>query len=117
ARRLGDTEIAGWAGELEEMLDRLAGLTDAFAGRDFDDDLAAGAVDYQSLFGLVSLGWMWLRILTARPAEPPPRSDRDFARSFFLRVLPEGMLHARLAEAGSKDLMAPPAEIIGTADD
>tara|TARA_R110002020_G_scaffold53338_5_gene149294 strand:+ start:11750 stop:13519 length:1770 start_codon:yes stop_codon:yes gene_type:complete len=111
ARASNVAEISTWALDLERMLARLDALTHNFATREYDNEAASGAVDYQALFGLVSLGWMWLKILIAEDCEPRVelRTNHNFARFFFRRVLPEGLLHAEQAALGGEDLMAPSA--------
>ena len=52
-------------------------------------DLAAGASDYLQLFGVVMIGWMWLRMATL--------GKTTTARFYLARTLPEAkMLAARL---------------------
>jgi hypothetical protein len=83
-------------------------------------EAASGATDYLRLFGLVSLGWVWLDYarLCAKARERP-NADRAFherklvlARFYMRRILPEcAMLLAR-ATQGSADLMVLPEEAL-----
>lgn len=77
-------------------------------------EAAGGATDYLRLFGLVSLGWIWLEFVhIAAQAISKNARDRSFyehklavGRFYMRRVLPETMLLLDRATAGSADLMA-----------
>lgn len=109
-RQATDPELAPVAGALN---DALAALQDATvwlkknAGK--PEDQAAGAGDYLDLFGLVALGWIWLR-MAAEAAALVENGDgaREFylakietARFFAERFLPEASLLARRAKLGA----------------
>ncbi len=84
------------------------------------DDAGAGAYAYMDLMGLVTLGWMWLKM--ARAANEAVgagggKESREFyeaklttARFYAQRELPLSTALRRKVEAGSETLMAIPAE-------
>ncbi len=77
------------------------------------DEAGAAATDYLRLFGLVALGWMWLKMVkaaTARLADAAgqaPFYDGKIktARFFFTRLLPQTDTLARTIQAGAETLM------------
>jgi alkylation response protein AidB-like acyl-CoA dehydrogenase len=73
------------------------------------DRLGAAATEYLALFALVSLGWMWLRILAAGPAlgdTRTPTAHDALARYFGAYMLPRAALHAARIAAGPASVMA-----------
>lgn len=84
------------------------------------DNAGAGAYAYMDLMGLVTLGWMWLKM--ARAADDATRSggareDKAFyeaklttARFYAERELPLSTGLRRKIEAGAETLMKIPAE-------
>jgi len=101
-----DPEVAEWALALAESLAALRELISIFTGQDFNNDVASGANDFQDLFGLVVLGWMSLERLAAPLPTHDGLSEKDIARVFFRRMLPEASVFARRARLGCDDLLA-----------
>lgn len=68
----------------------------------------AAAVDYQRLFALVALGWMWARMSAAATDEaaPPHMSKRILADFFADRILPQADALATAIAAGERSTMA-----------
>ncbi|PNU06589.1 acyl-CoA dehydrogenase [Novosphingobium guangzhouense] len=88
---------------LEEASDTVA----AAAGE--ADALGAAATEYLNLFALVSLGWMWVRILKAAPALEDARLQDTYkalAGYYAAYVLPRAALHAARIAAGPATVMA-----------
>ena len=82
------------------------------------DNAGAGAYAYMQLMGLVTLGWMWLKMATvsARLAGEAGE-DRAFhetkiatARFFAERELVSAGAYRRKVEAGASSVMALPVE-------
>ncbi|WP_406856391.1 acyl-CoA dehydrogenase C-terminal domain-containing protein [Alsobacter sp. KACC 23698] len=82
------------------------------------DNAGAGSVDYMHLFGLVAMGYMWVRIVEAAAAKKAA-GEGDAAvldaklvtaRFFMERMLPETAAHLARISAGSDAIMAMPAE-------
>lgn len=77
-------------------------------------DAAGGAADYLRLFGLVSLGWIWLEYARiAAPVVSKRSGDRAFhehklavGRFYMRRILPEAAVLRERAMLGADDLMA-----------
>jgi hypothetical protein len=82
------------------------------------DNAGAGAYAYMELMGLVSLGWMWLKMAAAaQRALDEGSDDREFldaklttARFYASRELPMSSALRRKIEAGAETLMKIPAE-------
>jgi acyl-CoA dehydrogenase len=79
------------------------------------DNAGAGATDYMHLFGLVALGYMWLRIvkgvndrLTAGAGgrEQALRNKLIVGKFFMERMLPETAVHLARISAGAESVMA-----------
>src|SRR4051812_16169316 len=118
AKAAGDP--AGLAAALEAPLQDLQAATMWLAqnGMADPDNAGAGAYAYMDLMGLVSLGWMWLKMAAAASrALAEDAADRDFhdaklttARFYAERELPLSTAHRRKIEAGAETLMRIPAE-------
>jgi alkylation response protein AidB-like acyl-CoA dehydrogenase len=118
AKAAGDP--AGVAAALEPALGDLQAATKWLAqhGIQDPDNAGAGAYAYMDLMGLVSLGWMWLKMAAAsRRALDQSADDRPFhetklttARFFGERELPGSTVLRRKIEAGAETLMKVPAE-------
>jgi alkylation response protein AidB-like acyl-CoA dehydrogenase len=118
AKAAGDP--AGVAAALEPALGDLQAATMWLAqhGIQDPDNAGAGAYAYMDLMGLVSLGWMWLKMAAAsRRALDQSADDRPFhetklttARFFGERELPGSTVLRRKIEAGAETLMKVPAE-------
>jgi hypothetical protein len=84
------------------------------------DNAGAGAYAYMELMGLVSFGWMWLRMASAASralAQDRGGGNGDFyegklatARFYAARELPGSTALRRKIEAGARTVMALPAE-------
>src|SRR5690348_12195157 len=118
AKQAGDP--AGVATALERALQDLQASTMWLAenGMADPDNAGAGAYAYMDLMGLVSLGWMWLKMAAAsQRALDDGADDRQFhqaklstARFYAERELPLSTALRRKIEAGAETLMKIPAE-------
>lgn len=119
AKAVGDP--AGVAAALEPALQDLKAATMWLAqnGMADPDNAGAGAYAYMDLMGLVSLGWMWLKIAAASQralndgADDEPFHDAKLvtAKFYALRELPLSTALRRKIEAGAETLMKIPAEL------
>jgi alkylation response protein AidB-like acyl-CoA dehydrogenase len=111
---------AGVASALEPAINDLQAATMWLAqnGMADPDNAGAGAYAYMDLMGLVTLGWMWLKMAAAsQRALNESSADREFhesklttARFYALRELPLSNALRRKIEAGAETLMKIPAE-------
>jgi 3-(methylsulfanyl)propanoyl-CoA dehydrogenase len=118
ARQAGDP--AGVAAALEPAVQDLQAATMWLAqnGTADPDNAGAGAYAYMDLMGLVSLGWMWLKIASAAQraldygTQDEPFHDAKLvtARFYALRELPMSTALRKKIEAGAETLMKIPAE-------
>ena len=118
AKAAGDP--AGVAAALEPALQDLQATTVWLAKNSpaNPDNAGAGAYAYMDLMGLVSLGWMWLKMAAASErALANGSDDKAFheaklatARFYAQRELPQSTALRRKIEAGAESLMALPAE-------
>ena len=118
AKAAGDP--AGVAAALEPAFKDLQAATMWLAqnGMANPDNAGAGAYAYMDLMGLVSLGWMWIKLAAAaQRALDGGAGDRAFhenklttARFYAERELPLSGGLRRKIEAGSETLMKIPAE-------
>jgi alkylation response protein AidB-like acyl-CoA dehydrogenase len=118
ARAAGDP--AGVAAALEPAVADVQAATMWFVENAMTDpdQAGAGAYPYMELMGLVSLGWMWLKMASASArALEEGAEDRAFhqnklatARFYAQRELPLSTGLRRKIEAGAETLMAIPAE-------
>jgi alkylation response protein AidB-like acyl-CoA dehydrogenase len=121
AKAAGDP--AGIAAALEPALSDLQAATMWLAqnGTADPDNAGAGAYAYMDLMGLVTLGWMWLKIARAANealGQGGGKEGRDFyeaklvtARFYATRELPLSSGLRRKIEAGAETLMKIPAEV------
>jgi hypothetical protein len=119
ARAAGDP--AGVASALEPALADLQIATMWLAQHGMQDpnNAGAGAYAYMELMGLVSLGWMWLKMAqVSSKALAEGTDDRQFhdaklatARFYAARELPQSSAHRREIEAGAETVMAIPEEV------
>jgi Acetyl-CoA dehydrogenase C-terminal like/Acyl-CoA dehydrogenase, C-terminal domain len=119
AKAAGDP--AGVAAALEPALSDLQAATMWLAqnGMADPDNAGAGAYPYMELMGLVSLGWMWLKMARASAeALAGGAEDRPFheaklttARFYAQRELPASIGLRKKIEAGAETLMRIPAEV------
>ncbi|MBL8709556.1 MAG: acyl-CoA dehydrogenase C-terminal domain-containing protein, partial [Rhodospirillaceae bacterium] len=88
----------------------------AQAGMANPNEAGAAATDYQRLFALVALGYMWCRMVEVALARQNDDSDGFYAakletaRFYFARILPETNSLFTILMAGSDSLMKMPAE-------
>jgi hypothetical protein len=118
AKAAGDP--AGVAAALEPALNDLQSATMWLAqnGMANPDNAGAGAYAYMDLMGLVSLGWMWVKLAgAAHRALDDGADDTAFheaklitARFYAERELPLATALRRKVEAGADALMKLPAE-------
>ncbi len=118
AKAAGDP--AGVAAALEPALADLQAATIWLAQNAMadPDHAGAGAYAYMDLMGLVSLGWMWLKMAAASSAAlaagDPDTAFHDAklvtARFFATRELPLSTALRRKIEAGAETVMKIPAE-------
>ncbi len=118
AKAAGDP--AGLVEPLEKALGQLQGATMWFAqnGISNPENIGAGAYAYMQLMGMVTLGWMWLKIAAASDKLKDDASqDRGFheakivtARFYATRELAGASALRRKVEAGAETLMALPME-------
>jgi alkylation response protein AidB-like acyl-CoA dehydrogenase len=112
---------AGIASALEPALADLQAATMWLAqhGMQDPDNAGAGAYPYMDLLGLVSFGWMWMKMarVSARALENGD-GDKPFheaklatARFYATRELPESSAHRSKIEAGAESVMAIPEEV------
>jgi alkylation response protein AidB-like acyl-CoA dehydrogenase len=119
AKSAGDP--AGVAGALMPALQDLQAATMWLAQNGMSDpnNAGAGAYAYMDLMGLVSLGWMWLKMAAASQralsegAEDKPFHEAKLvtARFYAERELPLSIALRRKIEAGAEALMKIPAEV------
>ena len=118
AKATGDP--AGVAAALEPALGDLQSATMWLAQHAMQDpnNAGAGAYPYMELMGLVTLGWMWLKMAAvSSQALAGGADDRQFheaklatARFYAQRELPLSSALRRKIEAGAESLMALPEE-------
>ena len=118
AKAAGDP--AGMGAALEPAVGELQRATMWLAqnGIADPDNAGAGAYAYMQLMGLVTLGWMWLKMVqVSGPLAANGSGERDFheaklitARFFAERELPLAPALRRRVEAGAESLMKLPEE-------
>lgn len=80
------------------------------------DNAGAGATDYMHMFGLVALGYMWVRIAeavlakSANGAAPTMKTKLVTACFFMERVLPETAAQLARITSGASSIMELPDE-------
>ena len=74
------------------------------------DEIGAAAADYLRLFGLVALGWMWVRMAEIAESKAGSAgvvaSKRSTAEFFVTKLLPETQSLAARIDAGAAPVMA-----------
>ncbi|MEO5641163.1 MAG: acyl-CoA dehydrogenase C-terminal domain-containing protein [Sphingomicrobium sp.] len=118
ARQAGDP--GGLADPLEKAVGHLQGATMWLAqnGMANPNNIGAGAYAYMQLMGIVTLGWMWLKMAKAsNRLKDQPGEDRAFhetklatARFYADRELANASAFRRKVEAGADSVMALPVE-------
>ena len=123
AEAKADGDPAGIAVSLEPALNDLRAATIWLAhnGMADPDNAGAGAYSYMDLMGLVTLGWMWLKMARAamRALKGDGALDKGFyeaklttARFYAERELPLSTGLRKKIEAGAESLMKIPAEAL-----
>jgi alkylation response protein AidB-like acyl-CoA dehydrogenase len=112
--------LAPFAAALKKALDDLQAATQWLMRNALmqPDNAGAASMPYLHLMGLVSMGYMWLRIATiSQSAVDSGKAEREFytnklitARYFFSHVLIETSAHRVRVEAGAANMMALAAE-------
>jgi len=112
---MADPALAEFTGPLVKAFARLQQLTLWVAQQGLADPEEAGAAasEYLRFFGLVSLGWMWCRMVKAAQAKIAAKQDPDgfyaaklaTARFFFQKLLPETASLGLSIMAGKKPMM------------
>ncbi|WP_380877641.1 acyl-CoA dehydrogenase [Sphingomonas sp. DBB INV C78] len=113
-------ETADFAARLEKALGELqaASMWLMQNGMANPENAGAAAYSYMTLMGIVSLGWMWLKMAQASSAAlAAGTDDRAFheakqvtARFFAERILPDAGALRRKIETGAESMMALPVE-------
>jgi alkylation response protein AidB-like acyl-CoA dehydrogenase len=119
AKAAGDP--AGVASALEPALADLQAATMWLAQHGMQDpnNAGAGAYAYMELMGLVTFGWMWLKMAeVSSKALVEGTDDKPFheaklatARFYAQREVPQSSAHRREIEAGAESVMAIPEEV------
>ena len=119
AKQSGDP--SGVAAALEPALQDLQSATMWLAQNGMQDpnNAGAGAYSYMDLMGLVTLGWMWMKMArVSSKALEDGSDDRQFheaklatAKFYAQRELPEASGLRRKIEAGAETVMALPEEV------
>jgi alkylation response protein AidB-like acyl-CoA dehydrogenase len=124
-REIAEAKVAGDPAGVASALDpALADLQSATMwlaqhGMQDPNDAGAGAYAYMELMGLVSLGWMWMKMAAvSSKALAEGADDKTFheaklatARFYAARELPQSTAHRREIEAGAATVMAIPEEV------
>ncbi len=113
---LAEPALAELAGPLAKAFGKLqqATATVARKGMKDPDEAAAAAGDYLRMFGLVALGWMWLRMARAAHARMAAggadvafmKAKLATARFFVARILPQANALFLAVMAGAGPVMA-----------
>ncbi|WP_156679853.1 acyl-CoA dehydrogenase C-terminal domain-containing protein [Sphingomonas profundi] len=116
----GDAATGDLAGRLEKAVGELQGASMWLMqnGMANPNNAGAAAYSYMTLMGIVTLGWMWLKMAGASGAAiAAGEGDRAFheakqvtARFFAERILPDAGALRRKIEGGAESLMALPVE-------
>jgi alkylation response protein AidB-like acyl-CoA dehydrogenase len=119
-RAKSNPATADLAGRTEKALGELQSATMWLMqnGMANPNNAAAAAYSYMTLMGIVSLGWMWLKMARVSSAAiEADADDRGFheaklvtARFFSERILPDAGALRRKIEGGAQSLMALPME-------
>jgi len=91
------------------LLGRVTGTVMARAAKN-PDEIGASAADYLRLFGLVAIGWMWVRMAaigeSKRDSAGVAATKRATAEFFVTKLLPETQSLAARIDAGAAPVMA-----------
>jgi len=115
----GDEAMAPFAAPLGASLQHLQAATMWFMQNAMakPDNAGAGANDYMHLFGLVAIGYMWVKIAKVAHAKIAAGNDETMmknklvtARFFVERMLPETALRLARIQSGASAMMELPAD-------
>jgi hypothetical protein len=119
----GDEQLKALAAPLADAVGRLqkATMTIATRGMQNPEEAAAAAADYLRMFGLVAVGYMWLRMARAAQSRLAGGTAGDgesrfyetkltTARFYMTKLLPQTRSLASTIEAGAEPVMALAAE-------
>ncbi len=105
-------EACAMASRVADALTELRAITASVRGASVDV-AGAAAVDYLRLFALVSMGWMWVRMVdAARGDEPLHAAKRGVGAYYVRRVLPQALGLAAAIREGADPIMDIPAEML-----
>ncbi|WP_165324660.1 acyl-CoA dehydrogenase C-terminal domain-containing protein [Rhizorhabdus phycosphaerae] len=105
-------EARAMASRVADALTELRAITASVRGASVDV-AGAAAVDYLRLFALVSMGWMWVRMVdAARSDEPLHAAKRGVGAYYVRRVLPQALGLAAAIREGADPIMDIPAEML-----
>jgi alkylation response protein AidB-like acyl-CoA dehydrogenase len=118
AARKDDAAMKAYTAPLNTSLGHLQQATMWFVANAMakPDNAGAGATDFMHLFGLVALGYMWARIVTAANAKLGGADAERYkqkqitARFFMERLLPETATYLARIQAGADSTMAMPVD-------
>ena len=115
-----DPALVEFAGPLWKAFGKLQQATGVVAqkGMKNPDEAGAASTDYLRMFGLIAVGWMWLKMVKAAQAKLPDANGKasfydakiKTARFYMQRVLPEVDARFKALMAGGKTLMDLDAE-------
>ncbi|TYC90924.1 acyl-CoA dehydrogenase C-terminal domain-containing protein [Novosphingobium sp. BW1] len=111
---LAAAEGSPFAAQLAEALVALRRIAQSLVAQKGDvEALGAAATDTLRLVALVSLGWMWVRMVTACNGEHSAlaQKKRAVAGYFFARMLPQVHALAAQIEAGPETIMTMDAKL------
>ncbi|MDB4887537.1 MAG: Acetyl-CoA dehydrogenase-like C-terminal domain protein [Gemmatimonadetes bacterium] len=105
-----DAAVAGIAAPVADALELLQRTTTAVMGRAQanPEEIGAAAAEYLRMFGLVAVGWMWVRMATVAARQGGARNDARLAtaRFYVTRLLPQVTSLAAQVAAGAAPVMA-----------
>lgn len=105
-------EARAMASRVADALTELRAITASVRGASVDV-AGAAAVDYLRLFALVSMGWMWVRMVdAARGDEPLHAAKRGVGAYYVRRVLPQALGLAAAIREGADPILDIPAEML-----
>jgi alkylation response protein AidB-like acyl-CoA dehydrogenase len=105
-------EARAMATRVAEALTELRDITASVRGASVDV-AGAAAVDYLRLFALVSMGWMWVRMVDAARGDAPLHAAKRGVGAYYVRrVLPQALGLAAAIREGADPILDVPAEML-----
>ncbi|MBD3733168.1 MAG: acyl-CoA dehydrogenase C-terminal domain-containing protein [Sphingopyxis sp.] len=105
-------EARAMASRVADALTELRAITASVRGASVDV-AGAAAVDYLRLFALVSMGWMWVRMVDAAHGDEPLHAAKRGVGAYYVRrVLPQALGLAAAIREGADPIMDIPAEML-----